>query len=98
MDAFITHILEAVRIDAERAQRVFPPGARVILLFSERVANDVLAEYIQPLLAQSRIVSSEMFLRAVAATFVQVWKLVDVVMDVIGQQETTPRTRVEDAM
>jgi hypothetical protein len=43
MDAFITHVLEAFRIDANRAVRVFPMGARVILSFCERVANDVVS-------------------------------------------------------
>ena len=42
MDAFMTHVLETFRMDAERATKVFPPGARVILSFCERVANDVV--------------------------------------------------------
>ena len=42
MDAFITHVLEAFRQDAERARRVFPDLARVTLSFCERVANDVV--------------------------------------------------------
>ena len=42
MDAFMTHVLETVRIDAERAVNVFPTGAQVILSFCERVANDVV--------------------------------------------------------
>ena len=42
MDAFMTHVLEAFRLDAEKAVIVFPPGAKVILSFADRVANDVV--------------------------------------------------------
>lgn len=95
MDAFITHVLETFRIDAERATRVFPPEAKVILSFCDRVANDVVGEYVQSLLGQGRIVSQDIFLQATAATFVQSWKLVDLVLDVT---DSIPRTQVEDVI
>lgn len=99
MDAFIAHVLETFRIDAELAHRVFPPEARVILSFADRVSSDVMGEYIQPLLSQARVVSLDLFLQASAATFVQAWKLVDVAMDILGtEQKTTPKTKVEDVM
>ncbi|KAK4689590.1 recyclin-1, partial [Tremellales sp. Uapishka_1] len=81
MDAFISHVLETFRIDAELAVRVFPAEARVVLSFCERVASDV------PLLTQARAISQDLFLRATAATFVQAWKLVDVVMEVVNMDE-----------
>jgi len=43
MDAFISHVLEAFRADAETAAKVFPPSARVLLSFCDRVANDVVS-------------------------------------------------------
>jgi recyclin-1 len=43
MDAFISHVLEAFRQDAEIAAKVFPPSARVLLSFCDRVANDVVS-------------------------------------------------------
>ncbi|ORY33405.1 exocyst complex component Sec10-domain-containing protein, partial [Naematelia encephala] len=98
MDAFIAHVLEAFRLDAQVATRVFPATARVVLSFCERVATDVIGEYIQPLLAQARIVSLDIFLQSTAATFVQAWKLVDVAMDVLGEQSITPRTKIEDVV
>ncbi|WWC64489.1 uncharacterized protein I303_107099 [Kwoniella dejecticola CBS 10117] len=99
MDAFISHVLEAFRIDAEFAKRVFPENARVILSFCDRVASDVIGEYIHPLLSQARAVSQDLFLQATAATFVQAWKLVDLVMEVVGdEQSTIPRTKVEDTV
>ncbi|OCF38059.1 recyclin-1 [Kwoniella heveanensis BCC8398] len=99
MDAFISHVLEAFRLDAEMANQVFPPKARVILSFCDRVASDVIGEYIHPLLSQARAVSQDLFLQATAATFVQAWKLVDLVMEVLGdEQNVIPRTKVEDTV
>ena len=43
MDAFMSHVLETFRNDAQKATRVFPAGARVVLSFCERVANDVVS-------------------------------------------------------
>ncbi len=58
-----------------------------------------IGEYIQPLLGQTRVVSQDLFLQATPATFVQAWKLVDAVMEVLGEeQKTITRTRVEDVM
>nr|XP_019010411.1 recyclin-1 [Kwoniella pini CBS 10737]OCF49192.1 recyclin-1 [Kwoniella pini CBS 10737] len=99
MDAFISHVLEAFRIDAEFAKRVFPTNARVILSFCDRVASDVIGEYIHPLLSQARAVSQDLFLQATAATFVQAWKLVDLVMEVVGDEKATiSREKVEDTV
>ncbi|WVR07610.1 hypothetical protein IAU60_004652 [Kwoniella sp. DSM 27419] len=99
MDAFISHVLEAFRIDAELALRVFPANASVILSFCDRVASDVIGEYIHPLLSQARAVSQNLFLQATAATFVQAWKLVDLVMEVLGEdQKSTPLIKVEDTV
>ncbi|ODN94766.1 recyclin-1 [Cryptococcus wingfieldii CBS 7118] len=99
MDAFISHVLEAFKIDAETAHRVFPVNARVILSFCDRLANEVIGDYIHPLLSQARAVSQALFLRATAATFVQSWKLVDVVMEVLGsKQKVITREQVEDSV
>ncbi|EIW71948.1 recyclin-1 [Tremella mesenterica] len=99
MDAFMSHVLETFRLDAQLAVRVFPLSARVVLSFCERVANDVIGEYLQSLLSQARIVSQDLFLQATAATFVQAWKLVDVAMEVLGDQQTfIPRTKIEDVV
>lgn len=43
MDAFISHVLETFRLDAETAAAVFPSTARVVLSFCERVTNDVVS-------------------------------------------------------
>ncbi|KAL7424555.1 F-box protein: endocytic membrane traffic, recycling ReCYcling 1 [Cryptotrichosporon argae] len=89
MDAFMTHILESFRLDAETATHVFPPASRVVLSFCDRVAQDVIGEYIQALLSQTRITSPDLLLRATAAAFVQAWKLVDVTLEVLGEDART---------
>ena len=43
MDAFMNHVLEAFRVDAQLATRLFPASSRVILSFCDRVANDVVS-------------------------------------------------------
>lgn len=43
MDAFIAHVLETFRQDAELAVRVFPVQAGVVLSFCDRVVTDVVS-------------------------------------------------------
>lgn len=96
MDAFMAHVLESFRLDAELAARVFPSGAKVVYSFSDRVAMDVLGEYINTLLGQTRVMSPELSLRASAASFVQAWKLVDVSMEVLEEEQAEiPRSLIE---
>lgn len=99
MDAFMLHVLESFKMDAELAVKVFPPRAQIVHSFSDRVASDVIGEYISTLLGQTRIMSPEMSLRATAASFVQAWKLVDVAMEMLGEGQTeTPRTLIEQSV
>ena len=53
MDAFITQVLNVLKVHGGRAVRVFPPEANVLLSFAERIANevvrDIYAELFQPL-------------------------------------------------
>ncbi|TDL13810.1 hypothetical protein BD410DRAFT_903206 [Rickenella mellea] len=84
MDTFITHLAASLRTDGSVATSVFPPGAGVLRAYAGRVAEDVLAEYISPLLARARSISngSELYLGAAAATFREVWRVVDVLCEV----------------
>lgn len=42
MDLFIEDILSAIHEHGARAVRVFPPPSQVLLLFCERLANEVV--------------------------------------------------------
>ena len=46
MDAFITNILAILREHGGRAIRVFPPDSVVLLSFSERLANEVVSNFL----------------------------------------------------
>ncbi|VDC04328.1 unnamed protein product [Peniophora sp. CBMAI 1063] len=78
MDGFMVFVIEALREHGERAVRVFPPASRVLVSFADRLANEVVGEYITPLLTQARALqTSALFLRATAAAFREAWRLVD---------------------
>ncbi|KZP28233.1 hypothetical protein FIBSPDRAFT_947817 [Athelia psychrophila] len=81
-DRFLAHVLGALREHGARAVRVFPPRAGVLLAFAERLAGDVVAEYVTPLLTKAREVSNEAYLTAAAASFSMVWAMVDVLVEV----------------
>ena len=42
MDGFMTFILKAIKEHGSRAARVFPPESEVVLLFAQRVANELV--------------------------------------------------------
>ncbi|GHJ85367.1 hypothetical protein NliqN6_1769 [Naganishia liquefaciens] len=79
MNDFISHVLAAIERDGAEMKAVFPglAGLTVVYKFAERLANDVIAEYINPLLSQCRLLSQELFLTATAATFVEAWRIVE---------------------
>ncbi len=43
MDTFITAVLAILQEQGSRAVRVFPPDAKVLLSFAERMANEVVS-------------------------------------------------------
>ncbi|KAG8908302.1 F-box protein: endocytic membrane traffic, recycling ReCYcling 1 [Tulasnella sp. 403] len=98
MDDFMTHILNAIRTDGATAVRVFPPASGVLRAFADRLAIEVVGEYISPLLTHARGISNDIFLRATAASFVQAWKIVDLVMEVAATTRETPKTQTADSL
>jgi hypothetical protein len=42
MDSFMTYVLDNLREHGSRAVRVFPPASRVLVSFSDRIANEVV--------------------------------------------------------
>lgn len=43
MDAFMSHVLSALREDGAKAVRIFPADAGVLLGYAERLASDVVS-------------------------------------------------------
>ena len=100
MDEFMAHIFASIREHGSRAVRVFPPPSQVLLAFADRVVNEVVGEYITPLLTRAREISNEAYLQATAASFSQAWGMVDVLLEVAGQRSDSmvQRNKAEDVM
>ncbi|KAM6501039.1 Exocyst complex component Sec10-like protein [Amanita muscaria] len=86
MDEFMSAVLSSISEHGSRAVRVFPPAAQVLVYFAERLANEVVGEYITSLLARSRELADHTFLRAVAASFREAWRMVDAIMQAASQR------------
>ncbi|KAF7430450.1 F-box protein: endocytic membrane traffic, recycling ReCYcling 1 [Pleurotus ostreatus] len=99
MDEFMTHVLEAIRVNGSLAVRVFPPASEVLLNFADRLATDVVGEYITALLTRAREVSNDTFLKAAAATFREAWRMVDAMQAAsVREDSAVSKTRAEDVV
>lgn len=100
MDAFMTFILTAIGEHGSRAARVFPPESEVILLFAQRVASELVGEYVTELLTRARDFSLDTYLKAAAATFRESWRMVDNLSEAANArpESVPPRTKVEDVV
>ncbi|KAF8148471.1 f-box protein pof6 [Crassisporium funariophilum] len=100
MDEFMEVILGAINEHGARAVRVFPPASQVLLLFSERLASEVVGEYITTLLARAREISNDIYLKSAAASFREAWRMVDNIMEVAKQRKDSDvsRTKAEDVV
>ena len=81
MDQFMDVVLAAIRVHGAQAVRVFPPTSHVLILFSDRIATEVVGEYITTLLGHAREISNGIFLKSTAASFREAWKMVDAIME-----------------
>jgi recyclin-1 len=94
MDEFMNTILGAIQEHGSLAVRVFPPTANVFHAFATRLANEVVGEYVAPLLSYARSVSNSAYLTATAAAFREAWRMVAAVT-AVGQGQIT-QTQAED--
>ncbi|EIW53768.1 uncharacterized protein TRAVEDRAFT_52892 [Trametes versicolor FP-101664 SS1] len=99
MDEFMVELLRALEEHGSRAVRVFPPDANVLVAFSDRLANEVVGEYVTSLLTRAREISNEIFLKATAASFKEAWRMVEVIMKVATAKDPQfPKTKAEDVV
>ncbi|KAJ6620768.1 exocyst complex component Sec10-like protein [Mycena sp. CBHHK59/15] len=100
MDEFMNVILGSIIEHGSRAVRVFPPASDVLISFCDRVATEVVAEYITPLLTRARELSNATYLKATAATFKESWRMVDAIMQAASERSDSniERTRAEDVV
>ncbi|GAA6064475.1 hypothetical protein JCM10212_001824 [Sporobolomyces blumeae] len=98
MDACMQSILSVLAREGSLIARVFPPEADVLLYFLERIANDVVADYITTLLSAAQGLQHPLFLLATAATFGQVYRLVDAVLEIEPKSRLVTKERAEDVV
>ncbi|KAH7884202.1 exocyst complex component Sec10-domain-containing protein [Phlebopus sp. FC_14] len=84
MDAFMSRVLSSLVEDGSRAVRVFPTATGVLLAFADRIASEVIAEYISQLLSHAQTLSTSLFLSATAACFGEAWRFVEGIVKVSG--------------
>ncbi|KAF6766932.1 Exocyst complex component Sec10-like protein [Kalmanozyma brasiliensis GHG001] len=77
MDAFMSDVLANLLTDGSLVARIFPPEQQVLLAFASRVANEIVGEYINGVLAKARTIDVHVYLQAAAATFSQALKIAD---------------------
>ena len=87
MDQFMDVILSAIREHGAQAVRVFPPASQVLIFFSDRLAMEVVGEYITTLLQHAREISNEIYLKSSAASFREAWKMVDAIIKVAKERK-----------
>jgi recyclin-1 len=72
---FFRGLAIALNDEASVIDRVFPPTVDVLQSFIERVADDVIAEYLTTLFDEAHDISIEVYLKAVAGVFDQALQL-----------------------
>jgi recyclin-1 len=98
MDDFMASVIRALEEHGKRAVFVFPPAAGVLIGFAERIANEVVGEYIAPLLTRAREISNVLYLTAVAASFRESWRIVDVLTTLSSNFSDKGKDKAEDVI
>jgi recyclin-1 len=88
MDHYMSFILTNLIRQGSLILRVFPKKTKVLYYFFEKLTNDIVSEYITNLLNKAQTcLQPPLFLLATAATFGQVYRLVDTVLEIQSQEE-----------
>ncbi|BGO99805.1 Recyclin-1 [Rhodotorula toruloides] len=98
MDRFMSNNISVLSREGSLIARVFPPDAKVLLYFLERIANDVVSDYIAQLLGAAQPLQNPLFLLATAATFGQVYRLVDAVLAIEPKNPLITKDAAEDVI
>ncbi|SCZ88219.1 BZ3500_MvSof-1268-A1-R1_Chr2-1g04266 [Microbotryum saponariae] len=98
MDTYMRYVLQTVERDGSLLARAFPPEADVLIFYIERIANDVVSDYITTLLSSAQDLPHPLFLLATAATFGQVYRLVEMTLSIEPKSPLVTRSRAEDVI
>ena len=91
----MAHVLAIVEREGTVIARVFPPDTDVLVTFADRIANDVLADYIISLLSAAQDLEAPLFLLTTAACFGQAMRLVDTIVEIRPLSKVVTRSSVE---
>ncbi|SCV72164.1 BQ2448_4858 [Microbotryum intermedium] len=86
MDTYMRYVLKTVERDGSLLARAFPPEA------------DVISDYITTLLSSAQDLPHPLFLLATAATFGQVYRLVEMTLSIEPNSPLATRARAEDVI
>ncbi|GAA5893611.1 Rcy1p [Sporobolomyces salmoneus] len=99
MDSYMSSVLSILSREGSLIARVFPPESDVLLYFLDRLSNDVVSEYITTLLSAAQGLQHPLFLLATSATFGQVYRLVETVLEIEPKNEKfVTKERAEDVV
>ncbi|KAM0752970.1 hypothetical protein T439DRAFT_323586 [Meredithblackwellia eburnea MCA 4105] len=98
MNSYVNDVIRVVNREGGLIARVFPPEADVLIYFMDRIANDVVSDYITSLLSDAQPLQQPLFLLATAATFGQVYRLVDAVLAIEPKHPIVTKERAEDVI
>lgn len=91
MSRLMDDVCAVVRRDGALLARVFPPETDAVGTFGERIANDVLADYLATLLDRARVaLPRALFVLAFAAAHAQCQRLAEALAQVSPRQHQAP--------
>ncbi|KAF3916788.1 Recyclin-1 [Dactylellina cionopaga] len=85
---FFTKLSEAVNDQSEIIDRIFPPYVDVMIPFLERISEDVIGEYIGPLLEESHDRDIEAYLKSITEVYVCVLQFSKSIRPAKGSEAT----------
>lgn len=95
MESYIRHVLETIKSDGSMIARIFPPGSSVLLFYIERLATDVLSEYIVPLLSSVQSLPHPLFLITTVKIYTQLRQVIEVTLSIEPKDPKVSASEVE---
>ncbi|EGG06017.1 uncharacterized protein MELLADRAFT_87530 [Melampsora larici-populina 98AG31] len=96
METYMRHVLETITREGSLIARVFPPDATVLLHFIERIAVDVLSEYITTLLSSAQSLPQPLFQLSTVAVYSQLRAAIETTMAIKPPNKRVTLSAVED--
>ncbi|KAG0143716.1 hypothetical protein CROQUDRAFT_48442 [Cronartium quercuum f. sp. fusiforme G11] len=96
MKNYMRHVLESISREGSLIARVFPPQGNVLLYFVERIAIDVISEYITTLLSSAQSLPQPLFQLTTVAVYSQLRAAIEATVAIEPRNERVTTKSVED--